>query len=89
MERCLDCNSLLATEEKNCTECGLTVAIEKTRPADLFLKATKILYYLSIGGLLAAIFVPEGPNLILSISLTCALLFIMRSAKDGCGPAKR
>lgn len=89
MERCLDCNSLLSKEEQSCGECGLTVAIEKLRPSEVILKATKIMFYLSVGTLLASIFVPEGPNLLLSMSLTCALLFVMRSAKDGCGPTKR
>lgn len=83
MERCLDCNSLLTKEETVCVECGSAVPdSQRKNPANWFSTVIKILFYLSLASMFAAIFFTDGPPLIMSVLLTCALLFAMRSSGD-------
>jgi hypothetical protein len=83
MERCMDCNSLLTREEKVCIECGTKVGGDDSGVADFGATLVSILFYLSVAGLVASPFVAKGPSVMFCLLITCALLFIMRTAKDG------
>ena len=79
----MDCDSLLTKEEKVCLECGKVIAVEKFQVADLFVTVLSILFYVSLAALAAAIFLPGGPSVVIALLTTCALQFMLRSAKDG------
>jgi hypothetical protein len=90
MERCLECNSLLAKDEKVCIGCGSAIpGVEKRNPARLFPIAVKGLFYLSLAFLFTAIFFTNGPPLIMSLLLTAALLFLMRTTADLVAPKQK
>jgi hypothetical protein len=83
MERCLDCNSLLTREEKVCMECGAKVGGDDSSAADLIASLVSLLFYISVIALVASPFVQRGPSFVFCLLISCALLFIMRTAKDG------
>lgn len=83
MERCLDCNSLLTKEEKVCIECGTKVAANERSGTDFIASLVSILFYLSFLAMIASPFMSKGPSFLLCFLITVALLFVMRTAKDG------
>lgn len=90
MERCVECNSLLAKEEQVCGECGaLSAKLQKKNPVRIFPLAVKALFFLSLAFLFTAIFFSNGPPLVMSLLLTAALLFLMRSSSDMVAPKQR
>jgi hypothetical protein len=82
MERCLDCNSLLTKEEIVCIECGTKVGGEDVGSAPFVATFVSILFYLSLAALVTTPFVPKLPSMIVCVMTTCALLFVMRTAKE-------
>lgn len=89
MERCLDCNSLLTKEERVCIECGTKVGAEDGGVADFGATLVSLLFYASVAALVASPFLTNGPSFMLCLVTSCALLFIMRTAKDGAQKVKR
>jgi hypothetical protein len=83
MERCMDCNSLLTREEKVCMECGTKVGPDDGSAADFGATLISMLFYASVGGVVVSPFLAKGPSFMLCLMISCALLFIMRTAKDG------
>lgn len=65
-----------------CGECGNPVAQEKARLPQMLARAATVVFYMSLGMLLAGFFIPLGPGFMKSLLLTVALLFLKRSAKD-------
>jgi hypothetical protein len=82
MERCLDCNSLLTKEETVCVECGTKVGATDGGAVDFIATLVSLLFYLSIAALIASPFLSTGPSFVLCMLTSCALLFVMRTAKD-------
>lgn len=89
MERCIDCNYLLSKEERVCIECGAKVGEDSAGVGDLIATLVSILFYLSFAAMVAAPFLSTGPSFILCLLTTCALLFVMRTAKDGARKLKK
>ncbi|MBI1792321.1 MAG: hypothetical protein HYR60_32770 [Acidobacteria bacterium] len=89
MLRCIECNSLLSKEEKVCAECGAQVETKHSGAAGYFSKLVTALFYLSMLGILAALFLEKGPPLTVSMLVTCALGFLKKSARDGVPEAVR
>jgi len=89
MERCIDCNYLLTKEEKVCVECGTKVNVSESSLGDLVAGLVSILFYLSCAALVTSPFLAAGPSFMLCLLTTCALLFVMRTAKDGARKVKR
>jgi hypothetical protein len=83
MERCIDCNSLLTKEEKVCMECGTKVGGSDASGADFGATLVSLLFYASVAGVVVSPFLTKGPSFMLCLMVSCALLFIMRTAKDG------
>jgi hypothetical protein len=83
MERCLDCNSLLTKEEKVCIECGTKVGGEEKNFAELAALVVSMMFYCSVAALVTSPFLSQGPSFMLCLLMTCALLFVMRTAKEG------
>ena len=88
MERCVDCNSLLTKEEKVCIECGTTVGATKAGFSDLISNVVTICFYLSLAALIASIFTARL-SFMFCLLTTFALLFVMRTAKDGISKVKK
>jgi len=82
MERCLDCNSLLTKEEKVCVECGTKVGGDEGTSADFIALLCSILFYLSLLVLIGSPFTQRLPSFTVCFLTTCALLFVMRTAKE-------
>ena len=89
MERCLDCNSLLTKEETVCVECGTKVVTDESSVAGLIAGLVTILFYISVLALVASPFVDRLPSFMFCMFVTCALLFVMRTAKDSAHKIKR
>jgi hypothetical protein len=89
MERCMDCNSLLTKEEKVCIECGTKVGGSDGGAADFGATLVSLLFYASVAALVASPFVSKGPSFMLCLMISCALLFVMRTAKDSAQKVKR
>jgi hypothetical protein len=89
MERCVDCNYLLTKEEKVCNECGSKVGGEESGAMDFLAGIVSILFYLSFAAMVTSPFLSSGPSFMLCMLTTCALLFVMRTAKDGARKLKR
>jgi hypothetical protein len=89
MERCLDCNSLLTKEEIVCVECGTKVVSDESSVAGLIAGLVTILFYISVLALVASPFVDRLPSFMFCMFVTCALLFVMRTAKDSTHKIKR
>jgi hypothetical protein len=89
MERCIDCNSLLTKEERVCVECGTKVGGGDGGAADFGATLVSLLFYASLAALLVSPFIAKGPSVMLCLMVTCALLFIMRTAKDGAHKVRR
>ena len=83
MIRCMDCNSLLTKDEKVCAECGSEVPTDNASPSGIFSRVVNVVFYCSLAYLFTALFFSNGPNLTVSVFLTCGLLFLQRTAKDG------
>ena len=82
MERCLDCNSLLTKEETVCIECGTKVGGTDGGAIDYVVSLVSLLFYASVAALISAPFLSKGPSFMLCLMTSCALLFVMRTAKD-------
>ena len=82
MERCLDCNSLLTRDEKVCIECGTKVGGADQSPVAYVASLVSLLFYLSVLALVASPFVDRLPSVTFCLLITCALLFMMRTAKE-------
>ena len=82
MERCLDCNSLMTREERVCMECGTKVGGDDSSIATLISGIVSILFYISVLVLVASPFVDRAPSFMFCVFVSCALLFIMRTAKE-------
>ena len=82
MERCLDCNSLLTKEETVCIECGTKVGNDEAGMADFIAMFCTILFYASVLVLIGSPFTDKLPSFMVCMLTTCALLFVMRTAKE-------
>jgi hypothetical protein len=89
MERCMDCNSLLTKEEIVCIECGTKVGGDERGVASFGASLVSLLFYVSVAALVTSPFLDKGPSVMLCLFVTCALLFIMRTAKDGAEKVKK
>jgi hypothetical protein len=89
MERCLDCNSLLTKEEKVCVECGTKVGGDDSSAADFGATLVSLLFYVSVVAVVASPFIARAPSFIFCLLISCALLFVMRTAKDGAQKVKK
>jgi hypothetical protein len=89
MERCVDCNSLLTRQEKVCIECGTQVGATGSGLPGLIAGLVSILFCISLAALIASPFTSRGPGFVFCLLTTFALLFVMRTAKDGIGKIKR
>jgi hypothetical protein len=89
MERCLDCNSLLTKEETVCIECGTKVGGDEAGMEDFLAFIASILFYLSLAALIGSPFLPKLPSVTVCLMTTCALLFVMRTAKEGVQRVKK
>jgi hypothetical protein len=89
MERCMDCNSLLTREETVCIECGTKVGGDEGGIAGFGATLVSLLFYLSVAALVTSPFIEKGPSVMLCLFITCALLFIMRTAKDSAEKLKK
>ena len=84
MERCMDCNSLLTKEEKVCMECGTKVGGHEGSVVDFGATLINMLFYASVLAVVVSPFLSRGPSFMFCLMISCALLFISRTAKDGC-----
>jgi hypothetical protein len=73
----------MTKEEKVCIECGTKVGGDQSTGADLMVSLVSALFYMSILATVGSMFISHGPSLILCLMITSALMFGMRSAKDG------
>ena len=89
MERCVDCNYLLTKEEKVCNECGSKVGADESGAMDFVASVVSILFYLSFAAMVTSPFISRGPSFMPCMLTTCALLFVMRTTKDGARKLKR
>ena len=89
MERCLDCNSLLTKEETVCLECGTKVGGEDAGVMEFISMIVSILFYLSAAAMVSSPFVDKLPSFTVCFMTTCALLFIMRTTKEGARKVKK
>jgi hypothetical protein len=83
MERCMDCNSLLTKEETVCVECGTKVGGDDSSAVSFGATLVSLLFYASVAALVASPFISRGPSFMFCLLISCALLFIMRTATDG------
>jgi hypothetical protein len=83
MERCIDCNYLLTKEERVCIECGAKVGEDNSGVMDFVAPVVSILFYLSFAAMVASPFLASAPSFMVFLLTTCALLFVMRTTKDG------
>jgi len=89
MERCVDCNYLLTKEERVCIECGAKVGDDDSGAMDLIGALVSILFYISFAAMVTSPFLASGPSFMLCLLTTCALLFVMRTTKDGARKLKK
>ena len=89
MERCIECNYLLTKEEKVCNECGSKVGGDESNPMAFVSALVSMLFYLSLAAMVTSPFLSTGPSFMLCMLTTCALLFGMRTAKEGVHKLKR
>ena len=82
MQRCLECDSLLAKNEKVCPVCGKVIGYGKRTIGEVIASAGRIIFYSSIAVLIVSRFVSAGSGFLFGLFLcTCALMFLMRSKK--------
>jgi hypothetical protein len=89
MERCLDCNSLLAKEEKVCIECGTKIGGADSNAAGLVANLVSLLFYLSLALTVASLFIDRAPSFMVCMLMSFALMFIMRTAQDSVVKVKK
>ena len=89
MERCLDCNSLLTKEETVCVECGTKVKSDDNNAMDFVAAVVTLLFYISFAAMISSPFLSRGPSFLLCLMTTCALLFVMRTAKESTARVKK
>jgi hypothetical protein len=82
MERCMDCNSLLAKEERVCIECGTKVASDKADAGDFGVTLISMMFYASVAAVVVSPFISKGPSFMFCLMICFALLFIMRTARE-------
>ena len=83
MERCLECDGLLAKNEKVCPVCRKKIGYGKRTTAEFLFAAGRVVFYVSIAGLIVSRFTTGGFGFVLSLCLcTCALFFIARGKKS-------
>ena len=85
----MDCNSLLTKEETVCIECGTKVRGDDSGIAGFGATLVSLLFYASVAALVTSPFLDRGPSFMLCLFVTCALLFIMRTAKDNAERVKK
>ena len=82
MERCLECDGLLAKDEKVCPICRKKIGYGKRATAEFLAGVGRVVFYVSISVLIVSRFTPGGFGFVLSLCLcTCALLFIALTKK--------
>jgi hypothetical protein len=89
MERCLDCNSLLLKDETVCMECGTKVGGDEANAMDVVSGIVTLLFYVSFAATLTSPFLSRGPSFMLCLLTTCALLFVMRTAKESTAKVRK
>jgi hypothetical protein len=89
MERCMDCNSLLTKEELVCIECGTKVGGDERGVASFGASLVSLLFYVSVAALVTSPFLDKAPSTMFCLFITCALLFIMRTAKENAEKVKK
>ena len=89
MERCLTCNSVLLKEETICLECDTKVGNDDRGIGGFVATFVSILFYLSVAVLVVSPFVDRAPSFIFCVFISSALLFVMRTAKDGAQKIKK
>ena len=85
----MDCNSLLTREETVCIECGTKVGGGDANIAGYGATLISLLFYASVAALVTSPFLDRGPSFMFCLFITCALLFIMRTAKDSAERVKK
>jgi hypothetical protein len=85
----MDCNSLLTREEIVCIECGTKVGGDERGVASFGATLVSLLFYASIAALVTSPFLDKGPGVMFCLMISCALLFIMRTAKDNAEKLKK
>ncbi len=73
----------MTKDERVCIECGTKVGGDESRAGNMIASLMAMLFYLALVGTVASLFLSHGPSLMLCMMITSALMFIMRSAKDG------
>ncbi|HTM47366.1 MAG TPA: hypothetical protein VL285_01715 [Bryobacteraceae bacterium] len=82
MERCLECDGLLTKNESVCPICGKSVRHGKRPIAEFLAGAGRVIFFVSIAGVIVSRFTPGGFGFILSLCLcACALFFIARTSR--------
>ena len=89
MERCMDCNSLLTRDEIVCIECGTKVGGDQRGVASFGATLVSLLFYASVAALVVSPFMEKAPSTMFCLFITCALLFIMRTAKENAEKVKK
>jgi hypothetical protein len=75
MERCLDCNCVLAVNEKACPLCGKTLPNGKASIAELSARAGTLIFYGSIIALIVSRF-SSGYTFAVVLALCTAVLML-------------
>ena len=82
MERCLECDGLLAKSETACPACGKCIGYGKRPIAEFVAGASRIIFFVSIAALIVSRFRPGSFGFVLSLCFcACAFLFIVRPPK--------
>ena len=65
-------------------ECGAKVELRDggTDPTKVVASVVTMAMWASFAGLIAAVVMPNGPPVVMSLLLSCALLFLQRTVKD-------
>ena len=84
MERCLDCNCSLRSDEVACISCGSPRKPRSEKPSMMvrFAKAVQILFIISCVLTVASLFLPATPSFLKCLATTVILLFVNRSAEQ-------
>jgi hypothetical protein len=79
MERCLDCNGVLTTEERVCPNCSATVANAGVSLGEVLARMGMVLFYSGLLAFLVARLAPGGINFIgILVACTAIVLVFMR-----------
>ena len=72
-----------------CIECGTKVGGDEAGVASFGATLISLLFYASVAALVTSPFIERGPSFMFCMFVTCALLFIMRTAKDNAEKVKK